>query len=81
MTRKSIRYSSNDIRSSSQDTELKAANVAEGFNTVYKTPKVGVDFTTLVDKISQIDPEMRIRFTSPHPKDFPDDVCSKVNFD
>jgi tRNA A37 methylthiotransferase MiaB len=55
--------------------DLKSATIADGFQTVYKTPKVGVDFTTLVDKISMIDPELRIRFTSPHPKDFPDEVC------
>lgn len=61
-------------RSSVHDTELRPADVVDGFKTVYKTPKVGVDFTTLVDKISMLDPEMRIRFTSPHPKDFPDSV-------
>lgn len=34
--------------------------------------KVGeTDFTRLMDLASQVDPEMRIRFTSPHPKDFP----------
>ncbi len=29
------------------------------------------DFTRLMDFASQVNPEMRIRFTSPHPKDFP----------
>ncbi|GAB5355160.1 hypothetical protein AAMO2058_000182400 [Amorphochlora amoebiformis] len=48
-----------------------------------------VDFTKLVDRVSAIDPELRVRFTSPHPKDFPDDliyligerpnVCSNVH--
>jgi hypothetical protein len=30
------------------------------------------DFTELVAMVSDVDPEMRVRFTSPHPKDFPD---------
>lgn len=47
---------------------------AEGFRTVYKKKKGGVRFADLLEKVSEINPEMRIRFTSPHPKDFPDEV-------
>eukprot|EP01126_Amoeba_proteus_P053608 TRINITY_DN6542_c0_g1_i1.p1 TRINITY_DN6542_c0_g1~~TRINITY_DN6542_c0_g1_i1.p1 ORF type:complete len:384 (+),score=89.25 TRINITY_DN6542_c0_g1_i1:751-1902(+) len=60
------------------DNDLKSASLAEGFNTVYKTPKVGVNFTQLMDTISLLDPEMRIRFTSPHPKDFPDSLLALI---
>lgn len=49
-------------------------HLAEGFHTVYKKKKGGLRFVDLLDKVSRIDPEMRIRFTSPHPKDFPDEV-------
>jgi MiaB/RimO family radical SAM methylthiotransferase len=52
--------------------------LSKGFKTIYKLPKGGVRFTELVDRISQIDPEMRIRFTSPHPKDFPDDLLELI---
>ena len=31
-------------------------------------------FTTLMDRTSRINPEIRFRFSSPHPKDFPDDL-------
>jgi tRNA-2-methylthio-N6-dimethylallyladenosine synthase len=31
-------------------------------------------FSTLIDKASLLDPEMRFRFSSPHPKDFPDEL-------
>jgi hypothetical protein len=49
-------------------------HLAKGFRTVYKKKKGGLRFSDLLDQVSRIDPEMRIRFTSPHPKDFPDEV-------
>jgi tRNA A37 methylthiotransferase MiaB len=33
-----------------------------------------------MDKASQINPEMRIRFTSPHPKDFPDELLQVMRY-
>eukprot|EP01120_Amphizonella_sp_Union-15-10_P009741 TRINITY_DN3761_c0_g1_i1.p1 TRINITY_DN3761_c0_g1~~TRINITY_DN3761_c0_g1_i1.p1 ORF type:complete len:557 (+),score=89.68 TRINITY_DN3761_c0_g1_i1:35-1705(+) len=50
------------------------AKMAKSFSTVYKAPTVGISFTKLMDRVSKINPEMRIRFTSPHPKDFPDEL-------
>lgn len=48
--------------------------MSKGFTTVYKSKLGGRRFADLLDAVSLIDPEMRIRFTSPHPKDFPDEV-------
>lgn len=50
------------------------STLALGFKTVYKQKEGGVRFAELLCKVSEVDPEMRIRFTSPHPKDFPDEV-------
>jgi tRNA A37 methylthiotransferase MiaB len=52
--------------------------MSDGFKTLYKLKQGGMRFTELVDRISAIDPEMRIRFTSPHPKDFPDDLLDLI---
>ena len=53
--------------------------LAQGFKSVYKPQRNGaVQFAELLDAVAAVDPEMRIRFTSPHPKDFSDDVL-KVN--
>ena len=41
---------------------------AAGFKTIYKAKVGGRRFADLLDKVSQVDPEIRIRFTSPHPK-------------
>lgn len=41
---------------------------------MYKHKKGGLRFADLLDKVSSVDPEMRIRFTAAHPKDFPDEV-------
>ncbi|CAN7989082.1 unnamed protein product [Ixodes hexagonus] len=52
--------------------------LSRGFRTVYKTQLGGMRFADLLDRVSQVDPEMRIRFTSPHPKDFPDQVLEVI---
>ncbi|XP_034114027.1 CDK5RAP1-like protein [Drosophila albomicans] len=49
-------------------------NVVPGFSTVYKPKTGGLPFSTLLQNVAEAVPEMRIRFTSPHPKDFSDDV-------
>ncbi|KAI8638444.1 tRNA-I(6)A37 thiotransferase enzyme MiaB [Parasitella parasitica] len=49
-----------------------------GFKTIYKRKDGGRRFTELLDQVSLINPEMRIRFTSPHPKDFPTDLLHLI---
>ncbi|KAK9904127.1 hypothetical protein WJX75_005094 [Coccomyxa subellipsoidea] len=52
---------------------------AEGFSSVYKPRRHGaVDFAELLERVATAAPEMRIRFTSPHPKDFSDDVLQVI---
>lgn len=38
----------------------------------------GVRFGELLQRVAEIDPEIRIRFQAPHPKDFPDDVLGLI---
>jgi tRNA A37 methylthiotransferase MiaB len=39
----------------------------------------GARFADLLERMSSLAPEMRIRFTSPHPKDFPDPVLDIIS--
>jgi hypothetical protein len=42
---------------------------------VYQPRREGaVTFAQLLDLVAGVSPELRVRFTSPHPKDFTDDV-------
>jgi len=44
----------------------------EGFRTRIRRPNVGgYRFVDLVEAVADISPELRIRYTSPHPKDYP----------
>ncbi|XP_078485824.1 mitochondrial tRNA methylthiotransferase CDK5RAP1 [Ciona intestinalis] len=59
--------------------EVNTGNMSRGFKTIYKPKHGGLRFADLLDKVSQVDPEMRIRFISPHPKDFPDEVLQIIS--
>lgn len=59
---------------SSHGERLRDTAMASGFRTVYKTKKGGIRFAELLERVAQAVPDVRIRFTSPHPKDFPDEV-------
>ncbi|XP_020218021.1 CDK5RAP1-like protein [Cajanus cajan] len=48
--------------------------LSEGFSSMAKVKKMGLRFSDLLDRLSLEFPEMRFRFTSPHPKDFPDEL-------
>ena len=46
---------------------------SQGFSETFKLRDgAGVRFAELMDRVSDAAPEIRFRFTSPHPKDFPD---------
>ncbi|RKP06888.1 hypothetical protein THASP1DRAFT_31300 [Thamnocephalis sphaerospora] len=49
-----------------------------GFRTIYRRKEGGLRFAELLDKVSMVDPNIRIRFTSPHPKDFPLDLVQLI---
>ena len=53
---------------------------AKGFKSVYKPKRSGsVSFAELLSLVAEaVDPEVRVRFTSPHPKDFNDEVLQLI---
>ncbi|XP_058834550.1 CDK5RAP1-like protein [Topomyia yanbarensis] len=67
-----------DTSSSFASGEKEASILAPGFKTVYKTKVGGLRFAELLADLAETVPDMRIRFTSPHPKDFPKDVLKTI---
>ena len=53
-----------------------ASHLSRGFRTIYRPREGGLRFADLLDRVADVDPDMRIRFTSPHPKDFPDELLA-----
>uniref|UniRef100_A0A7S3CTV3 Uncharacterized protein n=1 Tax=Strombidium rassoulzadegani TaxID=1082188 RepID=A0A7S3CTV3_9SPIT len=52
---------------------------SSGFKETFKLRDgEGVRFAELLDRVSDIAPEVRFRFTSPHPKDFPDPLLHVI---
>ena len=63
-------------KSFKKENETEIQIISKGFKSNYKPRIGGRQFVDLLDLVSKIDPEMRIRFTSPHPKQFPDDLLA-----
>ncbi|CAM9629567.1 unnamed protein product [Chrysoparadoxa australica] len=56
-------------------------SVASGFHNNFNAKSrhgAGARFADLLHQVADIDPEMRIRYTSPHPKDFPTEVVEAI---
>lgn len=47
---------------------------SDGFASTCKVKNMGLRFADLLERLAVEFPEMRFRFTSPHPKDFPDEL-------
>lgn len=48
--------------------------LSDGFSSRCKIKNTGLRFADLLDQLAVEYPEMRFRYTSPHPKDFPDEL-------
>ncbi|XP_053687507.1 CDK5RAP1-like protein [Sabethes cyaneus] len=67
-----------DMSGNQEGSEKQATILADGFKTVYKTKIGGLRFSELLTELAETVPDMRIRFTSPHPKDFPKEVLQTI---
>lgn len=68
----------NSYRDTSKEVSATNVSPVPGFKTVYKPKIGGLPFSTLLEEIAKAVPDVRIRFTSPHPKDFSEDVLRVI---
>lgn len=76
----------NGYHDASNQSSLAFPNSTEykstpGFSNLYVSKKKdapGARFVDLLQAVSDISQELRVRFTSPHPKDFPDEVLHLI---
>ena len=62
-----------------QKDEQSAHVNSAGFTEMYKLRNgSGPRFADLMDMVAEAAPEIRFRFTSPHPKDFPDTILDVI---
>ena len=54
------------------------AQRAAGFRPMVPPPTASLRFGGLLEMLADAHPEVRFRFTSPHPKDFPDEVLDAI---
>jgi MiaB/RimO family radical SAM methylthiotransferase len=69
----------NSWRVGATDDTAKPVPIARGFALPgVVAQRAALRFPDLLDAVSNINPELRVRFTSPHPANFPDDVLRLV---
>lgn len=69
----------NSYADASADGPEAAPPTREGFKPMVPPPRASLRFAGLMRDLCEAHPEMRFRFTSPHPKDFPDDLLHVRN--
>lgn len=68
----------NSYNDKSAEDSNTPTRLNEGFANRCKVRDGGMRFAELLSRVAQVDPQMRIRFTSPHPKDMNQDVVDVV---
>ncbi|XP_046919581.2 mitochondrial tRNA methylthiotransferase CDK5RAP1 [Dermatophagoides farinae] len=71
-------YSIHNNNDDDDDQSSHQPSLADGFKTLYRLKSGGAGFDELLRQVARINRNVRIRFTSPHPKDFNDSVLRVI---